>query len=315
MGSMIALSPVWDGYYDDDELEDLSRAMRLTTVRAGGEDLRVRVYEQEGDAPTVVVAHGLLGYGLVFARFHLPFWRRGWRVVQFDLPGCGESSGVRGGPTVQGIMAAWRDVVAWVRETYGTPIFAMGNAEDGVVSYYALANNPSVAALSVHTLFEYGDPDGVGWVRPRWMVRVLRVILGLATRLRPQTSVPGTWSIPWHHVFVGPDDGDYRRRLKRDPLSLQRGKVPLGYSIVSPFPPPVSFEACSTPVQVIISTRSRLWPASAVRRSAERLGGPREIVEIDAPHWEMNRAFHERYCAHAMKWFERWTGTTSDQQT
>ncbi|HEX5166934.1 MAG TPA: hypothetical protein VFV93_16125, partial [Thermomicrobiales bacterium] len=81
-----AAAPHWHGYYDADEIDEICRALNSTTVRSNDIDLRVRVYEQSGDAPTVMVAHGLLGYGLTFARFHLPFWRRGWRVVQFDFP-------------------------------------------------------------------------------------------------------------------------------------------------------------------------------------------------------------------------------------
>ncbi|HUG14583.1 MAG TPA: alpha/beta fold hydrolase [Thermomicrobiales bacterium] len=302
---MIELAPAWDGYYDPDERQDIQLAINVNTVTVDGNDLRVRVYEQHGDAPTVLVAHGLLGYGLVFARFHLPFWRRGWRVVQFDLPGCGESGGPRGAATVQDIMAAWLGIVAWAARTYGAPVFAMGNAEDGVVSYYALANHPSVGALSVHTLFEYGDPADPGWVQPPWAVRVVRVALGLLARNRPRTTLPGSWTIPFKHVFAGPDDADYRRRLKADPLALQRGGAPLGYSLVKRFSPPVKFEDCATPVQVIISTRSRLWRADAIRRSAERLGGPREIVEIDEPHWEMSREFHDMYSEHVMRWFDQ----------
>lgn len=301
---MTLLSPVWDGYFDADELDDLARAVRPSTLCIDGNDLRVRVYEQAGDAPTVLVAHGLLGYGPVFARFHLPFWRRGWRVVQFDLPGCGESDGPRGALTVRDIMSAWRGVVAWAADAYGAPLFAMGNAEDGVVSYYALANHPSIAGLSVHTLFEYGDPAGAGWIRPPWAVRVVRVLLGVVTRQRPRTTLPGTWTIPWKHVFAGPDDAEYRRRLKADPFALQRGAAPLGYSLVKPFKPPVRFEDCETPVQVIISARSRLWPAGTIRAYAERLGGPRQIVEIDAPHWEMSREFHDAYCDRVMSWFD-----------
>jgi alpha-beta hydrolase superfamily lysophospholipase len=305
---MLAAAACWHSYYNPDELEEIDRAIRPATVRADDVELRVRVYEQPDSTPTVLVAHGLLGYGLAFARFHLPFWRRGWRVVQFDLPGMGESGGPRGAATVREMIAAWQAVAKWTGATWDGPLCVTGNAEDGVVAYYALANNPSVAAMSVHTLFEYGDPGGVGWVRPPWAVHGIRPALQLAARLRPGMGVPGAWTIPWRHVFAGAEDAAYRRQLAADPLSLRRGCASLGYSIMQPFPPPVRFEDCATPVQVIISTRSRIWPARTVRQSAERLGGPREIIELDAPHWEMSRAFHERYCALVVDWFERWSG-------
>ncbi len=299
-------APHWHGYYDADELDEIRYAIQTTAICSNGVNLRVRVYEQSGNVPTVMVGHGLLGYGLAFARFHLPFWRRGWRVIQFDLPGMGESEGTRGAATVQEMIAAWRDVSVWVAARFDSPRFAMGNAEDGVLAYYALANDPTIAGLSVHTLFEYGDVHAVGWIHPRAAVRVLRPVLGSLERVSTRFSLPGHWTIPWNHVFAGPDDKHYRKHLADDPLSLRRGRITLGRSLISEYATPVPFEACETPVQVIISTRSRIWPAGSVRHSAERLGGPHEIIEIEEPHWKNSRAFHDRYCALVATWFERW---------
>lgn len=298
--------PHWHGYYDADELDEICRALQPDRVCSNSTELRVRVYEQAAsDAPTVMVAHGLLGYGLAFARFHLPFWRRGWRVVQFDMPGMGESTGARGAATVDEMIVAWRDLVSWVAARYSGPRFVVGNAEDGVLAYYALANDPAIAALSVHTLFEYGDPHAAGWIHPA-AVRIIRPLFRSIERVHPGASLPGQWTIPWRHVFAGPDDSGYRKHLANDPCCLLRGRVSLGRSLITPRRPKAPFESCTTPVQVIISSRSRIWPAEPVRRSAERLGGPREIIELDAPHWDGSRKFHDDYCALVAAWFERW---------
>jgi len=298
-------APHWHGYYDSDELDEIQSAVVPATLQSGGNTLSVRVYEQPGNVPTVLIAHGLLGYGRTFARFHLPFWRRGWRVVQFDMPGMGESTGTRGAATVPQMMTAWRDVLSWVAGRYDGPRFVCGNAEDSVLAYYVLANNPEIAGISVHTLFEYGEPHAVGWVHPA-AVRVIRPLFTAIDRVFPSASLPGQWTIPWKHVFAGADDAGYRAHLARDPHSLLRGRVALGRSLITPIQPAVPFEECTTPVQVIISRRSRIWPAAGVRRSAERLGGPREIIEIDAPHWEASRQFHDDYCRLVINWFDQW---------
>jgi pimeloyl-ACP methyl ester carboxylesterase len=297
--------PHWHGYYDPDEVAEIESALRTTSIQSGTDRLCVRIYDQPGDVPTVLIAHGLLGYGLSFARFHLPFWRHGWRVVQFDLPGMGESTGTRGAATVPRMIAAWRDVAAWAVDRYPGPFAAAGNAEDGVVAYYALANDPAINALSVHTLFEYGDPHAVGWVHPA-LVRTLRPAFAAIERIYPRASLPGQWTIPWPGVFAGRDDARYRRHLAADRYSLRRGRVSLGLTLMTPRKPAVAFEDCTTPVQVVISRQSRIWPAGGVRSSAERLGGPREIIEIDAPHWEASRQFHDEYCRMVTSWFERW---------
>ena len=46
---------------------------------------------------------------------------------------------------------------------------------------------------------------------------------------------------------------------------------------------------------------------SKVRRAqnVQRLGGPKELITLDGrPQWELNREFHELYCAHVIRWFE-----------
>ena len=50
-----------------------------------------------------------------------------------------------------------------VRKRFDGPLYAMGLAEDSVTCYYVGANHPDVKALSLHTLHQYGDPDGVHW--------------------------------------------------------------------------------------------------------------------------------------------------------
>jgi hypothetical protein len=69
-------------------------------------------------------------------------------------------------------------------------------------------------------------------------------------------------------------------------------------------PPPVPFEDCQTPVQIIASEKSKIWPYRMNKRSFERLGGPKELITLEGkPHWEFNRPFVEAYCAHAIRWF------------
>ncbi|CAN5797916.1 hypothetical protein BH23CHL2_BH23CHL2_36310 [soil metagenome] len=302
----IAASDYWKQYLDPDEIATVEEASRTIEIQSSGIAVHVRCYIHDQPAPTVVIAHGMLGYGLAFSRFQLPFFRAGFNVVQFDLPGMGQSGGRRGSFAVPVLIQAWRDVIDFARHSFDGPIFLTGNAEDGVLAYYAAANDPDVAAISVHTLFEYGDPAGVGWIGPDWLVRIIRPVFALAARVRPTTGLKGTRVIPWQHVFAGPGDDRFRTLLAEDPLSLQRGEASLGYSLMRPLPPPVAFEDCRTPVQVIVSTHSRIWGPMPILRSYFRLGGPKELVALrGSPHWEMNRQFHERYCNHVIGWFRR----------
>jgi alpha-beta hydrolase superfamily lysophospholipase len=265
----------------------------------------VRVYAQPGPAPTVVMAHGIIVYALLLQRMALPFFRSGYNVVHFDLPGTGQSGGPRGGCTMQEIMQVWKDAVGYAKRTFGGPVYAMGNAEDGVTCYYGLANHPDVNGLSVHNLFQYGDPDGAHPVGSPTKVRLVTVLGYLGVALRPTFSIKGTRSFPWKTVFTGPGDARFLPLLEQDPLGLKKVSLRMGHSMLRPRPPKVAFEDCRTPVQVIASEANAIWPYETTVRYYERLGGPKELITLHGKgQWELNQEFHAEYCGHVMRWFE-----------
>ena len=45
--------------------------------------------------------------------------------------------------------------------------------------------------------------------------------------------------------------------------------------------------------------------SSGADRTAHGPGGPKELITLEGkPQWELNREFHEAYCAHVIRWFE-----------
>ena len=295
----------WRRYHTPEEVEEITANSTQTMLVSGTYPIHVRLYEQRGAAATVLIASSLLSYGLHLARLELPFFRVGFNVVQFDLPGLGQSGGPRGGCTVPEFVQAWRDAAAFASRRFGEPLFALGVGEDGVTCYYALANAPHIRAISVHNLFEYGEPGSVQGQGPHWMVRAKAFGLGALSRLRPSTALDGTRIVPWEWIYGGPGDRQMIELLEQDPLSLRRVELRMAHSILERRSPPVPFERCRTPVQVIASDRNRVCPFELVTRNYERLGGPKELVVLEGrPQWEFNRPFHEAYCAHVMRWFE-----------
>src|SRR5688572_21217286 len=154
----------WKRYYEPEEVDELLASSSVSGLSSGKIPIHLRLYEQPRPAPTVVMAHGVFLYGLITGRLQLPFFRAGFNVVQFDLPGMGQSGGPRAACTLDDMIRAWGDVLDFAREGFGERLNVMGIAEDGVMGYYAAANRPDVRALSVHTLFEYGDLGGVDWI-------------------------------------------------------------------------------------------------------------------------------------------------------
>src|SRR5205085_1398925 len=150
--------------------------------------------------------HVMRWFGLHLIRVQAPFYRAGFNVVQFDFPGLGQSGGPRGGCTVRDFVRCWRDALAYAHLQFGDPLYVMGVGEDGVTGYYFGANKPHVKAISVHNLFEYGEPGAVQGQGPYWMVRAKAAALRVAALVRPTTEMPGTQAVPWHWIFGGPGD-------------------------------------------------------------------------------------------------------------
>ncbi|HEY7853052.1 MAG TPA: alpha/beta hydrolase, partial [Caulobacteraceae bacterium] len=242
----------WKQYYTPEEVEEILAASTHTMIVSGHYPIHVRLFEQPAQpAPTVVMGHGMLVYGLIFGRIQLPFFRAGFNVVQFDLPGLGQSGGPRAGCTTADIFDAWDRALTFAGERYGTPVYAMGVAEDGVTCYYVTANRPDVAAISVHTIFEYGDPGGVHWQGPPWLVKLKAAGLAVGSRAAPTHTVAASDGIPFDAVFGGPNDGPFIEILKKDPLALHGVEFRFMYSLIMGQPAPVHFQDCRTPVQVI----------------------------------------------------------------
>jgi pimeloyl-ACP methyl ester carboxylesterase len=247
----------------------------------------------------------ILSYGLHLLRAQLPFYRDGFNVMQFDFPGLGQSGGPRGGCTVDEFIQSWADAIAYARRRFEGPLFAMGVGEDGVTCYYVASTMPeTIRAISVHNLFEYGEPDSVQGQGPHWMVRAKAGGLASLAAMRPTTSIPGTKSVPWEWIYGGPGDDEMIATLERDPLSLRKIELRMMNSILQKRPAPVSFEACRLPVQVIATDENKVCPYELVTRNYARLGGPKELIDMHGhPQWETNRAFNEEYCAHVIRWF------------
>ncbi len=294
----------WKNYYEPEEVEEIVSSSATTMFVSGGYPIHARVYHRSESAPTVVMSHGLLPYGMMLARLQLPFYRAGFNVVQWDLPGFGLSGGPRAGCTIPEVIAAWKDAIAFARRLYNPPFYTVGFAEDGVTCFYAFANNPVLSAMSIHILSEYGDPENVHWQGRPWLVRLKTAAMRVASALMPSASVKAENAIPWDDVFGRPEDARFRQVYESDPLRNKGFEFRMIYSMLRKMRPPTPFEECRTPVQLIASERSEIWPYRMCVRYFNRLGGSKELVTLEGkPHWEFNREFDENFCAHAIRWF------------
>lgn len=294
----------WQRFYSPEEVREIIEAAETTMFVSGVYPIHARLFLHDRGAPTVLMAHPMLPYGIMLARLQLPFYRAGFNVIQWDLPGWGQSGGPRGGVPVDKFILAWHDAVAFAKVYTDGPLFAMGLAEDSVTCYYMGANNARIQAMSLHTLHQYGDPDGVHWQGPPWLVRLKAFGVGAGTLARPSSAVPAESALPWTTIFSGEEDAPLLDAFRDDPLRVRRFEFRLAGSMLKSIPPPVPFEQCRTPVQVIASEESGLWPYEMNVRYFERLGGPKELVTLAGKdQWEYTLEFHEQYASHVISWF------------
>lgn len=261
----------------------------------------MRAFLHDRPAPTLLMVHGLLPYGLMMCKFYLAFHRAGFNVVNADLPGFGLSGGARGGPTIDAMIRMWRDVKAFaLRELGEGPLFVVGTAEDSVTAYYAFANDPDVDALSLHVLLEYGDVENLHWKGNRAKIRAMMLGARIAHAAKLDLPFDAVRAVPWEEIIEPHVD-----TLRKDPLAITAYSTALAATMAKPMPPPVPFEECRTPCQMLVSEKSRLWPLEHNRRAYERLGSPKkEWVLIEgAPQWSLRDEFVETYTGNVIRWF------------
>ena len=297
----------WRQYLTADEVAEAEEAIRVTGVIYGETPIHVRVYHRSDDAPTIAAPHGLIVYGLLCTRLHLAFWRAGYNVVSWDFPGFGQSGGPPYGPTIGSMIGVWQQMIDWASAQYrGEQIYVVGLAEDGVTGYYASANNPNVRAISCHHLLEFGDIENVAWVNPRWMRYVQGWGIAVIEKLAPWVTFNAEKAVPWEAIFSSEEDQAAYALYKRDPLRIKRYNVHLARDLFKRRRPPVPFEECRTPVQLITSELNKIWPPHINERTLARLGGEKELVTLHGlDQWSVSREFNDIYAGHVLRWFEQ----------
>jgi pimeloyl-ACP methyl ester carboxylesterase len=245
---------------------------------------------------------GLLPHGLALAKYHLAFHRAGYNVINADPPGFGLSGGPRGGPTIPQMVQMWKDLKAFTQREVGTgPLFTAATAEDSVTCYYALANDPDVNAMSLHVLLEYGDIENLHFAGTGIKVRGMMLGARLANTLRLDLKWNAHKTVPWDDIIA-----PHHETYDRDPLKITTYGVGLAATMSKRWRPPVAFEDCRTPIQMVASEKSKLWPVEHVRAAYERLGSPvKEFVLMKgAPQWSLKPEFVAEFIENALRFFK-----------
>jgi predicted alpha/beta hydrolase family esterase len=113
---------------------------RIFTIAAAGKTIQCYEWGNEKD-PYVLVVHGWAGRATQFRRFFKPLMNSGLRVVGFDGPAHGRSSGKR-----TSIME-FEETLRKIYEAKGEPQAVMAHSFGGVATLYAAMNGLRVKKL------------------------------------------------------------------------------------------------------------------------------------------------------------------------
>ena len=161
-------------------------------------------------------------------------------------------------------------------------------------------------ALSLHHLLEFGDIENVAWVNPVWLRRLQGLGIAVIEKIAPWASFDAEKSVPWETIFSSEEDKAAYALYREDPLRIKRYNVHLARDLFRKRTPPVSFEDCRTPVQLITSELNGIWPPAINDRALARLGCEKELVRLEGwDQWAVSREFNDLYAGHVMDWFAR----------
>ena len=275
----------WQGYLEPADAAEFAGVARSTMLVAGGLPVHIRVLPRDA-AGVIVLAHGLRTYGLVLAALLLRLHRRGFTVVQVDLPGFGQSGGARGQTAAAHVREAIGRAIDFAAERAQSPIHLLGLGEECLAVYEACAR-PGIASASLHAVYD-GTDDALAGTK---------------------TGSDGAVVLAPEAAFPAAADGAARRALAEDMLAVRSVPAELLRTLAVPLPGTPHLEASPVPIQIIASERSALLPYETAVHRFTRLRSPKDLVTLpEAFDWSQQPGFLDTYAGNVVRWFTRHAG-------
>ncbi|GAB4513784.1 MAG: hypothetical protein OHK0046_14940 [Anaerolineae bacterium] len=300
-GNTTINSDYWRKYHDAGTVERGDALRQTFSITSTGVRIHMDVYEQpDKNAPVFIFNHGGGGYSRLFIPMGLAMFDLGYTVIFPDQRGQGLSEGDRGDYTVAQCLQNILDAARWARQRYTGPVFMGGGSLGGGLTYYAAAAGAPVNAVVLHNLYDFGNgKDGLAFTRvpvlshvpgiPAISKLTMRLLTGLVPRLRISNRLLS----PFENM-VDPRAIGFYDLWSKDPYPIKTLSVRSIGSLMNT-PPAVPFEKNTIPALVINQKRDRMVSPSVTRRNYERLGGPKQYMEIDYGHWAMGEAFIQEW--------------------
>jgi alpha-beta hydrolase superfamily lysophospholipase len=240
-----------------------------------------RVEPEVGTTPagTVVLVHGVGGYGRIVLPFGAPGLRAGYRLVAPDLPGYGLTDADDRHLTFDTWVDCVRDLVTEERHRTGAPVVVYGLSLGGVIAYHAVASGAPAAGLIATTLADVTDPEVVaGFSRFPRLARVGFELMKRLPMLTDPLPLPPRLTAKMTRIANNPD---LAQLCATDPLgggATLRARFWRTLTSAAPPQQPEEFTCC--PVLVAHAGADQMTDIALTRRFTDRLAAPTRFVEL-----------------------------------
>lgn len=302
-------SEYWRIYHDDATLARGDQLREVHTIRSGGAPIHIDVYPQpDPDAPVLIFNHGAAGYCRMFVPAALTYYDRGYTFILPDQIGQGMSGGRRGDYTVAQATESIVDVARWAKSRWNGPVFMAGGSIGGGLTYYAAAAGAPVEAITCLNLVDFSSVDSWDFsklaplAKLPGMQAIARAFLWLLTPLHG-VRFPFSW-VGRFHKIMDSRDTEFQALWDADPLPPRN--IAIRY-MASSFttPPAVPLEENRLPTLVINQALDEMVDPELTRRNYDRLGGPKEYLEVQFGHWSSDPEFWHEIVEASDQWFRK----------
>jgi alpha-beta hydrolase superfamily lysophospholipase len=247
--------------------------MEETDINANGFKIHLTVFPIGKDAPTLVFMPGTTLYSQVYIEFMYGMYQQGFNVVGIDMRGHGMSSGPRGDYSINDLVDDMLAAVKYARERFGGKVAISGSSQGGMVAFYTVARDDSIAAAVCHNLADLNGKDCLVLARltpARFTLpQFLSPIAEFLANLYKSYSIPVSLYLDLKREKFK-DGTDLLKYVSEDPQAVPWITIrALGSQLHTDLAKPVN--AIKVPIMMVYSDKDNIFPKQYVEDIYNRL--------------------------------------------